>query len=305
MRLKRFDIVIVDEASQVIEPQIVGLLSQFRKFILIGDHNQLPAVVQQDYELSHVETELMHDIGIVNLRNSLFERLYKQAQANEWPWAYDILSHQGRMHRELMAFPNQRFYKGQLDLLPESINYRAQQEAVHIIDYTGDDMLMRQLANERLIFIDTPIDDQNTNAKTNVYEADKVVEVVQGITKLYADQSDFDLSEVGVITPYRAQISAIRQRLFAADIDPTLISIDTVERYQGSARNIIILSLSQNTRRQVYSLSTPSDEGIDRKLNVALTRARQQIILIGNEKILNSMDIYRDLILWMKGEKEY
>ncbi len=96
---------------------------------------------------------------------------------------------------------------------------------------------------------------------------------------------------------------AIRQRLFDAKVDPTLISIDTVERYQGSARDIIILSLSQNTRRQIYSLSIPSDEGIDRKLNVALTRARKQIILIGNEKILNSMDIYRDLILWMKGEK--
>jgi len=303
MRLKKFDIVIVDEASQVIEPQIVGLLSGFQKFILIGDHNQLPAVVQQDAELSHVGTELMHDIGIVNLRNSLFERLYKRCQANQWSWAYDILSHQGRMHRELMAFPNQRFYKGKLDLLPESIPYRAKQEGETLISYTGDDALMQQLSANRLLFIDTPIDDTNTNAKTNVYEADKVVEVVKAMQVLYKDDADFDISQVGVITPYRAQISAIRQRLFQAYIDPTQISIDTVERYQGSARDIIILSLSQNTRRQVYSLSTPSDEGVDRKLNVALTRARQQIILIGNEKVLSSMEIYRDLIMWMKKEK--
>ncbi|MBT8219392.1 MAG: AAA family ATPase [Bacteroidia bacterium] len=303
LRLKKFDIVIIDEASQVIEPQIVGILSKFKKFILIGDHNQLPAVVQQDIEVSAVELPLLNDIGLINLRNSLFERLYKRCQRNEWIWAYDILSHQGRMHKELMVFPNKRFYNDKLDLLPANITYRERQERATLVQYEGKDKLLSRLATERLVFIDTPIDDTNTNLKTNSYEADKVVQLIMALKKLYL-KKELDPSKVGVITPYRAQIAAIREQLFQHDLDPQGLSIDTVERYQGGARDIIILSLSQNSKSQMYSLSTPSDEGIDRKLNVALTRAREQLILIGNEKILSTIPVYRDLILWMKGEKQ-
>ena len=74
------------------------------------------------------------------------------------------------------------------------------------------------------------------------------------------------------------------------------ISIDTVERYQGSARDIIILSTCMNYRFQLNSLQSLSQEGIDRKLNVAFTRAREQFILVGNQTLLEHSQSYAELI---------
>jgi len=79
-----------------------------------------------------------------------------------------------------------------------------------------------------------------------------------------------------------------------------MITIDTVERYQGGARDIIIISLSTNSLSQLQSLISLSDEGVDRKLNVALTRAREQLILLGNPELLEGNAIYRELIGYCK-----
>ena len=77
--LKRFDWVIVDEASQILEPMLVGLFPRVKKWVLIGDHRQMPAVVVQRREDSEVQSANLKDIGLTNLRNSLFERLMNQA----------------------------------------------------------------------------------------------------------------------------------------------------------------------------------------------------------------------------------
>jgi len=74
------------------------------------------------------------------------------------------------------------------------------------------------------------------------------------------------------------------------------VTIDTIERYQGGARNHIIISLAVNDAALLESISNVSEEGIDRKLNVALTRAREHIVVIGNKEILLRKDIYRSLI---------
>ncbi len=79
-------------------------------------------------------------------------------------------------------------------------------------------------------------------------------------------------------------------------IDVDLITIDTVERYQGGARDIIIISLSTNTVNQFRSLISLSEEGVDRKLNVALTRAREQLIILGNGDLLSGNEVYRELM---------
>ena len=75
-----------------------------------------------------------------------------------------------------------------------------------------------------------------------------------------------------------------------------IVTVDTVERYQGGARDIIILSTSVNFLFQMGSLISLSENGVDRKLNVAFTRAREQFILVGNENILVQNDLYKDLI---------
>ena len=101
---------------------------------------------------------------------------------------------------------------------------------------------------------------------------------------------------IGVITPYRAQIAQIQAALQSRNFDVSKITIDTVERYQGGARDVILLSLCTNEASQLSSLVSLSEEGVDRKLNVALTRARRQLVVVGNAEILRGSEIYRKFI---------
>jgi superfamily I DNA and/or RNA helicase len=105
---------------------------------------------------------------------------------------------------------------------------------------------------------------------------------------------------LGVITPYRSQIALIRKELQAKGIPALLdISVDTVERYQGSERDVIIYSFCVNQRYQLKFLPNLTEENgvqIDRKLNVALTRARKRMIVMGVPEILRENPIYRSLL---------
>ncbi|MEL6865009.1 MAG: AAA domain-containing protein [Bacteroidota bacterium] len=298
LQLKKFDRVIIDEASQILEPMLVGLLPCFERFILIGDHKQLPAVVVQSEDSSAIEDEDLQALGLRNLRDSLFERLYKQAQQKAWTWAFAQLSHQGRMHQDIMAFPNTYFYKGKLGILPDYLD--AHQGQIHPLQWQLPDApsdLEQALAQKRLLFIATPVNGLHGSHKTNEEEARVIAELVQSFMRLYA-ANDLELNthSIGIITPYRAQIACIRKQLEEQLLPIENLTIDTVERYQGGARDIILISLCTNKLSQLDSLISLSDEGVDRKLNVALTRARKHLVLVGNPEVLKNNQVYRELI---------
>jgi superfamily I DNA and/or RNA helicase len=105
---------------------------------------------------------------------------------------------------------------------------------------------------------------------------------------------------LGIITPYRSQIALIRKELQAKGIPQLMdVSVDTVERYQGSEREVILYSFCVNYRRQLKFLSNLVEENgtlIDRKLNVALTRARKKLIVVGVVDVLNENPIYMQFI---------
>lgn len=297
LKLKKFHRVIIDEASQILEPLLVGLLPKFEQFILIGDHKQLPAVVTQDSKESATQSELLKTIGLHNLRDSLFERLFKQCQANNWNWAYAQLSHQGRMHQDLMDFPNQNFYGGLLNILPVELSAHHQQIApLRFALPTESTELEQQLCDQRMLFIPTP-SETGPHFKVNTFEAEKIAELVKSFHRIYeANGEEISLHSIGIITPYRAQIAQLQQVLQRNEIDLDLLTIDTVERYQGGARDIILISLCANQVSQLTSLVSESGEGVDRKLNVALTRARKHLVIVGNPQILKENHVYRDLI---------
>lgn len=298
MQLKTFHRVIIDEASQIPEPMLVGLLPHFKRFLLIGDHKQLPAVVVQSTASSHVEDEALKNIGLSNLRNSLFERMYKRCIEKNWTWAYARLSHQGRMHQDIMNFPSQQFYSGELKILPEELPIADFQ--TQSIDYqllNNPSILEEVLCESRMIFLPAASDSKSKTGKTNAHEGIVVSEVVEAFQHIYKNNNiTFSKRSLGIITPYRAQIAQIRQSLQNKNIDTNQLTIDTVERYQGGARDIIIISLCTNSINQLTSLISVSDEGVDRKLNVALTRARKHLVIIGNPEILNTNPIYHSLI---------
>ncbi len=298
LHFKQFSRVIIDEASQILEPAILGLLPLFERFILIGDHQQLPAVVVQSSEASNITDTELEEIGLNNLRNSLFERLYKRCKAENWHWAFAQLSHQGRMHEEIMKFSSDAFYGKTLKVLPEETDRYAQQVAS--IGWSlpeSPSPMETMLSRQRVLFLPTPSSAANGNHKTNKYEAERIAELIVSFQNIYKENNkDFTKNSLGIITPYRAQIAQIKRVLQEQNISDELLTIDTVERYQGGARDVILLSLCANHMRQLKSLISHSDEGVDRKLNVALTRAREHLVILGNAEVLRTDEVYRELI---------
>lgn len=282
-QLVQFDRLIVDEASQILEPTLIGLLAQVHRFVLIGDHKQLPAVVVQPSSQSQVRDEELRELGFTDARTSLFERLYRQCMQHGWHWAYGQLSHQGRMHREIMDFPNRHFYGQSLCILPEDVPLQARQ--VMPLQEQSEHELGRILFQQRVLFLPTP-SDHDLNRKTNAHEARLLARIAAFFAQHCPDKS------LGVITPYRAQIAQLRQAFLQQELNPDAYTIDTVERYQGGARDIILISLCTNSLSQLTSLVSLSDEGVDRKLNVALTRARDHLVVVGNPDVLRTNPVY-------------
>lgn len=298
--LKRFDVAIVDEASQILEPQLVGLLSAktptgrdaIGKFILIGDHKQLPAVVVQSAEESVITDERLRSAGFVDCRISLFERLYRRLPEGS-PFA-DMLDCQWRMHPDIASFANTYFYKGALrdGNAPHQIS---------LLPFTnmGDDKWERVIATKRTAFF--PTKTLCAGKKYNNEEACKTAAIVNALYRLYERNGlEFDERSVGIITPYRHQIARIRQELDKFGISAfDTIRVDTVERFQGSQNDCIIYSFCVNDESQLEWLPSYTEESgqlIDRKLNVALTRARRQLFVLGNSQLLSRNPIYRILI---------
>jgi hypothetical protein len=158
----------------------------------------------------------------------------------------------------------------------------------------------------RMIFISSKsCSELNISDKTNVEEAHIVADLLK---RIYYQASDYFDAEktIGVIVPYRNQIAMIRKEIEKLNI-PSIekISIDTVERYQGSQRDVIIYSFTIQQRYQLDFLTAntfveDNDTVIDRKLNVAITRARKQMIMIGNEATLRENAIFSALIEHVK-----
>lgn len=286
---------IVDEAAQIVEPQLVGLLAQFERFILIGDEKQLPSVVaQQECGLSIADDDL-NAIGVKDLRLSLFERLFTLCKRNQWHDAYGMISRQGRMHHDIQEFPNRMFYNSKLLCLQPW-----QADSKHPLDNSDNNApLANILCRSRLLFLPS---EREQHAKVHREEARRTAAIALAIQQHY--NGSFTEKTVGIITPYRAQIAAITSQL-----SPTLqhlVTVDTIERYQGSERDIIIFSFAANHTSQLRNLqSLTPDCTVDRKLNVALTRARHQLIILGCPDVLSHEPLYAELLQFIRERNGY
>ena len=313
--IKHFDLVIIDEASQILEPNIVGILTARQeegraidRFILVGDHKQLPAVVQQQGSLEMEGSDKRLDsIHLSSCANSLFERLILTERAAGRTDFIGTLHKQGRMHPDIADFANRKFYaKEQLECVP--LSHQLETELSY--NEESEDALDNMLKAHRMIFIPSmPCKQLNISEKVNTDEARIIADLLR---RLYRQMSkDFDPQKsVGVIVPYRNQIAMIRKEIERLEI-PALegISIDTVERYQGSQRDVILYSFTIQSRYQLDFLTANTfyEEGqpIDRKLNVAITRARKQLILTGNESTLRQNQLFAELIDYIKEKDGY
>jgi len=280
-----------------------------QRFILIGDHKQLPAVVQQPDD----------EPSLHACRLSLFERLLQQERAANRTDFIGILRRQGRMHPDIAAFPNEFFY-AQEQLQPVPLPH--QEETALCYDQPSEDALDDLLKQHRVLFFDSDISGfaglsgQSGNSgksrlsepplsdKVNPVEARMVADLLRRIVRQYGSRFDAQKT-VGVIVPYRNQIAMIRREIAQLGL-PQLsdVSIDTVERYQGSQRDVIIYSFTVRHPYQLDFLTANCfDEigknrtfTIDRKLNVAMTRARKQLLMTGCSPVLSQNPLFAELI---------
>lgn len=295
--LKNFDTVIVDEASQILEVQIVGLLTKFNRFILIGDHMQLPAVSAQTELEANIQSDRLRKLKITQLNMSFFERLYLQCKSQHWDEAFTMLELQGRMHQQIMDYPARMFYEGQLSILPDGLNARQKRNYQDLFKVTST-KFQNLLSTHRTIFVPSNLSENIIGSKTNFLEAELIAKLVQAIYNLYKENGlAWTEMSLGVITPFRAQIALIKQQFLTHSLPAVnQITVDTAERYQGGARDIIILSTVITDAGQLSQISSVTEQGADRKLNVALTRAKEQIILVGNPDALTESQHYKNLI---------
>ena len=287
--LKHFSLAIIDEASQLLEPHLLPLLMAehhgqlaVERFVFIGDHKQLPAVVQQSERESQVDDARLHKMGLTNCRCSLFERLIQILPER----CVHAFHRQGRMHPEVARFANVHFYGGLLRPIP--------------LDH------QRVVSPYRRVMFYPCVPDESSTftPKTNQAEAQLIAHLCR---QLYQETQECEplqidwAVELGIIVPYRHQIALIRRELHLACPELSGITIDTVERFQGSERETIIFGFTVSRQSQLNFLCNSQfvDETghfIDRKLNVALTRARQRTLLVGNPHLLREVPLFAELI---------
>jgi DNA replication ATP-dependent helicase Dna2 len=243
--------IIIDEASQMTEPTVLSALLEGNRFILVGDHKQLPPVVQSPKAQKE------------GMSVSLFERLAKNA-----PKSIHLLTHQFRMNEKLVEFSNQSFYDNKLKSFDDLVRF---QNLMELKSFTGDYSGLENSSiydpKSPLIYI--PINGIfNPENKINMEEVSAAAEVIKNFIEL-----GLNSDQIGVICPYRGQVGELRRSL------PSKTVVDTVDRFQGSDRELILLSLTENISKGNRGFSDP------RRLNVAITRAKKKLIVIGDPNI--------------------
>jgi DNA replication ATP-dependent helicase Dna2 len=248
LRELEFDVVLVDEASQLTEPDTLAAVNRGERFVLVGDHEQLPPVVRSGGRLS----------------TSLFERLHET-----YPEASTMLDQQYRMSQRIQAFSSTEFYDGQLR--PATGEVAGQRLADLGVETGG-------AVRDGVTFHDVPGTD---DAHVDPGEADRVAEIVTAYV-----EAGLDPSEIGVIAPFRAQVAEIGRRT------PDGVAVDTVDRFQGSSKAVIVVSFVARG-----SLDGPIFED-HRRVNVALSRAKKSLVLVGDETALRSEPLYDRMVDW-------
>lgn len=268
-----FTTAVIDEASQILEPPMIGITCRVDRAILIGDQCQLPAVVTQRPDALLVRGPAFDAISLTTLGMSAFERHIRCADSRGDVASVAMLTLQGRMHNDVMDFVSRAFYRGKLSTLAEW-------------QLSSDPLPWSSLLPYRTGFM--AIESSEDQAKA---EAITLVKLATSIHDI-ALSSGWPAS-IGIITPFRVQNNAILAML--PDELRGSVSVDTVERFQGSERDVILYGACVGSPMELDSIVSETDvDGvvIDRKLNVAMTRARHQFVLVGAPSVLKFSTAY-------------
>ncbi|WP_227259622.1 AAA domain-containing protein [Salarchaeum japonicum] len=249
----RFDVGVLDEATQASRPATAIVLDCARKLVLAGDHKQLPP-----YSASEHDTD-------ADSHASLFESLLERyGDGLAVP-----LREQYRMHEDIAAFPNEEFYDDLLETTEREESWTiGDLPALEGVDVTGPEH-----------------QDVAGNSYANPAEADAVVTEVERLR-----DHGLGAADVGVIAAYTGQVRLLRQRLGDAGFSD--VTVDTIDSFQGGEREGVVVSFVRSNDAHASGFLELPDEG-PRRLNVALTRARKRLVLVGDWTTLGTTAAHR------------
>jgi superfamily I DNA and/or RNA helicase len=271
IRKLNFHTVIIDEAGQALEPACWIPILKAKKLVMAGDHNQLPPTIKS--------AEAAKELGI-----TLMEKLVELH-----PEAVVLLEEQYRMHRDIMGFSSAEFYENKLK--------------AH--DSVADHLLF---GNDRpFLFIDTAgcgFDEEREGSKlSNKEEAQfllkQVDRLVNDLKELHADT----FPSIGIISPYRHQVELLKEMALSfpsiIEIKQSL-SINTIDSFQGQERDAIFISLVRSNAEAAIGFLSEV-----RRMNVAMTRARKKLVMVGDSATLAQFSFYADLISYAQNKQAY
>ena len=278
---KKFNTLFFDEGSQALEPMAWIPLLKCNRIIFSGDHFQLPPVVKSKEALAG------------GLSETLFERCIRLEDVSS------LLTLQYRMHHQIMTFSNNYFYGGKLEA---DVTVKET-----LISFNAEDYLL----NNPIEFIDTAgcgFDEKQNPETLSSYNPDEASILWKHLSQVVAQYKNsfgtenFPLS-MGIITPYKQQQELIIEQLQSLINEPEIrrnIQVKTIDGFQGEERDIIYISfVRSNTEGEIGFLSDI------RRTNVAITRARKKLVMIGDSATLSSHSFYRELIDYCEKNNSY
>ena len=262
LRGKHFATLFVDEAGQALEAATWIAVRKADRVVLAGDHCQLPPTIK------------CYEAERSGLSRTMMERV-----AMRWPQAVTLLCTQYRMHSDIMQFSSQWFYGGNLVAAPE-VSGRG------ILDY---DIAMEWIDTSDMDFAERTV--SAGNSRLNTLEADFFVAQLEryvqriGVQRIIDERIDF-----GLISPYKAQVKYLRTKIKKSAVLKPIkqqLSINTIDGFQGQERDVVMISLVRsNDDGRIGFLSDL------RRMNVAITRARMKVIIVGDASTLQHHKFY-------------
>lgn len=267
-----FDVAIIDEGSQQIIPSTLIPLMHSKRFIIAGDHKQLPpTVVSKEAE---------------KLKKSLFEELMELNKDFS-----KMLKIQYRMNEKIMGFSNKMFYDNKLIASNDVKNHTLSEFNLK------EPMVYKDVLDPKkpLVFLDTRGKESKESlpTKSTSYENIKEASIAASLVKEFL-RMGLREEHIGIITPYISQVKRIKELLIKDNIN---IEINSVDGFQGREKEVVIISFVRSNKEGKIGFLNDL-----RRLNVAITRAKRKIICIGDSSTLCSKEVYKKFLDYIKKE---
>lgn len=278
LQRKKFNTLFFDEASQALEPMVWIPLLKCKRLILCGDHFQLPPVVKS------IEAKKG------GLDETLLDRCIKL------PDAVSLLNRQYRMSSAIMGFSNQYFYNNEL-IADESVSAHA---------LVNDEY---SFLSKSIEFIDTAgcsfdeIQNPETLSYFNPKEGDILFKHLQQLLLDYTANENLPSISVGIISPYKEQREWLKENINHLELDKSKLdslSVKTIDGFQGEERDVIYISLVRsNDKHEIGFLNDL------RRMNVAITRAKKKLVVIGDSATIGSSPFYQSFLEYCEKNGAY